>query len=243
MSAFNWRTGNRLWRLKGIKEMGDILCWNGTSLLLRQYTRRCRQIDLATGATLKDLGNIYHVWTDSLGPHVLLMLGRDRPWTIELREGLDGPAIFSRPYPNCFTFAAFGDGWLVLHDHDFGLIALDYSGNELWRYECEGRIRFESKAPYFPDYVDEPLFHFQCITPINNGKHLFGLKRSKARSSENHPNFGMIFDGLTGAVLRSQEIPAGHLAFDAFADGSLLVAREGLMHLPDMTWMPRAFTI
>lgn len=243
VSAFNWRTGDRLWRLEGIKEMAEFLCWNSTNVVLRQYTRRCRQIDLATGATLTDLGNVYHIWTDSLGPHVLLMLGRDRPWTIELREGLDGSTLFSRPYPNCFTFAAFGDGWLVLHDHDFGLIALDYAGNELWRYACEGRVRFESRAQYSADYVDEPLYHFRCITPVRNGEHLFGVKRSKASSMEGHPDYGVVLDGRSGAVLATKQIPTEHLAFDALAGGSLLVGREGLMHLPSMTWEPRTFRV
>ncbi len=227
VTAYEWRTGRRLWRRERIRELYEIICFASRRLLIVQISGRCTEVDALTGEEFATLGRVVGAHADSRDNRVILERGvrRVASYTTEYRTELGQAPLFASTHGgDSYVFAAFGDGWMAVTEHSTGdITGLDTRGNILWTRVAPEDTRI------------------RCLTPIGREARLFALQRSTYPKEDG--DVGLVLNPLTGEVLQSRPIPGQHLAFEPMCGGRVLVGVNGILRVPSLEFEAREFRI
>ncbi|MBX3110321.1 MAG: hypothetical protein KF699_14940 [Phycisphaeraceae bacterium] len=240
VTAYEW-SGRRLWRRTGLRDIASVAFSGPDYLLVHLWNGRWMLLNATNGESVTSGDGIEEVGSDSAVAIAILIKARPKSsrkevvyYDTERRVTLLSTGVDIASSPREVTF---GSGWLAMTENRLGTVtALRPDGSVAWRYVPEGD---PVTSPILKD--QESTCYFARLCAVQCGNVLFGMRRSKFSGMGSAR--AMFFDGLTGAEVRNVETDSWRLSLSPMADGRVLVARDGMLHLPELVWEPRCLRI
>lgn len=213
------------------------ICHSSSKVLVLLLGGVCSVVDGETGRVLEHTS---HVECVASGPDssrmVLLRRGRKSPRgsakMLESRTSLRGEPEFSVPCDlEWFDHVPIGRGWIAVAETRIGgkLLVFDFSGRVLWRHQLP---------------IED---NFWCCMAAPDQLTLLIIVRDQSSPSldpkSRRPDRVVLFEGMTGRVLKSADFPSLSLGREPAMHGAVVIGFEGILHVPSLEFEPRDFRV
>lgn len=237
LRAYNWLTGELLWEASGFREIGTLNCHSSSKVLVLLLGGVCSVVDGETGRVLEHTSHVECVAGEPDSSRmVLLRRGRKSPRgsakMLEYRTSLRGEPEFSVPCDlEWFDHVPIGRGWIAVAETRIGgkLLVVDFSGRVLWRHQLP---------------IED---NFWCCMAAPDQLALLIIVRDQSSPSldpkSRRPDRVVLFEGMTGRVLKSADFPSLSLGREPAMHGAVVIGFDGILHVPSLEFEPRDFRV